>query len=122
MAESILGAILEDSCYDLLLTRDIYRKHFAPFFERYCLGPHRDSQHPKSQLSQILVGKRHCRNHEMRYDRPDDETTTELKASGELSNGCICGTSLPEYSLDTRQAGRSWVCAASETGDAQSMC
>lgn len=68
VAESVLGAVFEDSCYDLEASRKIYRDHFAPFLGRYCLGPHRHSQHPKSRLDQLLMGKLGCRNYEFRKD------------------------------------------------------
>lgn len=56
-AEAVLGAIFEDSGYDLEACRSIYERQFKPFMDLYCVGPHEHSLHPKSVFLEMMSGR-----------------------------------------------------------------
>jgi dsRNA-specific ribonuclease len=65
--EGLMGAMLEDSGYDIEVCRDIYTKHILPHFDKYCLGPHEESQNPKDRLHK-LMSMRKCQHFAIRKD------------------------------------------------------
>lgn len=65
--EGLLGAILEDSEYDVETCRAIYTEHILPHLDKYCVGPHEESQNPKDRLVKIM-SMRKCRHFEIRRD------------------------------------------------------
>lgn len=80
VVEGLLGAILEDSRYNVDTCRGIYNKHILPHFDKYCLGPHEESQNPKDQLVKIM-SVRKCQHFEIRRDDLDPKSG-EFEATG----------------------------------------
>lgn len=65
--ESIIGAILVDSGYNVEACRKIYIDSILPYMDKYCHGPHGESQHPKDLLFK-LMSQRKCQHFKIRRD------------------------------------------------------
>jgi dsRNA-specific ribonuclease len=65
--ESIIGAVLVDSGYNIESCRKIYNDSILPFMDKYCYGPHGESQHPKDMLHKFMA-QRKCQHFEVRRD------------------------------------------------------
>ncbi|ODN84460.1 hypothetical protein L202_00407 [Cryptococcus amylolentus CBS 6039] len=55
--EILLGAILDDSDFDLEPTRKIFFEKILPFTEKYCKGPANTDMHPKGQITRWMQAK-----------------------------------------------------------------
>lgn len=81
--ESILGAILLDSGYNVPLVGQIFKTHFLPFFDTYCLNDPMEVVHPKAALLEILH-QRGCRAYEIQKGGFSEDVKGEYEARGEF--------------------------------------
>ena len=82
--ESLIGAVLVDSGYDIESCRKIYTDSILPFMDKYCHGPHSESQHPKDMLHKIMA-QRKCQHFEVRRDGLN-ATSNDFDAAGKYSD------------------------------------
>ncbi|ORX35944.1 hypothetical protein BD324DRAFT_629595 [Kockovaella imperatae] len=60
VVNALLGAILLDANWNVLVVRAVYETHIMPFLDRYCIGPNDHFWHPKVALNELLAA-RGCR-------------------------------------------------------------
>jgi dsRNA-specific ribonuclease len=71
--EGLIGAILVDSGFDIDVCRKLYADNILPYVEKYCHGPHNESQNPKDLLHKFMA-QRKCQHFRLRRDGLNAET------------------------------------------------
>lgn len=92
--EAVFGAILEDSGFDLEVSRKLYDDYLRPFVDLYAVPPIAHSNHPKSILLELLA-KEGCQGYSIDRLGEVPGKSQVYAASGTLSIGARVATDNP---------------------------
>lgn len=76
--EAIMGAIYDDSGFDLATMKRIYKLRLVPFLNKHCVPPREHSLHPKSALLEIIA-KKSCKHFQLSTVKEKTKPKTPTK-------------------------------------------